>query len=64
MPVASLGLYLCFWSTAYKSKVPMAPSYDLINFLEQLKELRNILLARLLAYYKDIAQEWPYGRDA
>ena len=43
MSVASLGFYLCFWPTHYRSEVPMIPSLDLINLLEQLTVLRETL---------------------
>ena len=41
MPVAGPGYYLCFWSTGYKSEVPMTLSLSLINFLGWLTELRK-----------------------
>ena len=34
--------------------VPMTPSLDVINLLEQLTEHRNILLSRLPVYYKRV----------
>lgn len=36
-------LYLCFWLISYKSEVPASLSLDLINFPEELTELRKIV---------------------
>ena len=41
MPILSLGCYLCFCPTGYKSGVPTTPSLGSLNLLEQLTELRN-----------------------
>lgn len=47
-PVLSLGCYVYFWWTSYKSEVPMTTSLGSINLLELFTELRQ--LTRLLVF--------------
>lgn len=53
MPIPGPSCYLYFSATGYKSEVIKTPSsLGFINVLEQLAELRNMLLTKLPVYYK------------
>ena len=54
MQVTSLGCYLCFLPTGYKSEVPTTSSLSLTTFLAGLIGLKENLLTRLPVYYKRV----------
>ena len=72
MLVPSLGCYLCFWPTCYRSEVPMTPSLGSNNLLQWLTELTETLYLlnylfiineynwRSIRYWSD----WCYGEKA